>query len=74
MSRRVYRKDHQEVVIESIGEATKGADGDDIWSVTTSVEEGISVRSILYTSEVKELVTKLEEKFWKKESSDAKAT
>lgn len=65
MSKRVYKKEHQEVLIESVGPISQTEN--DIWYVTATLEVDLSIRSIWYTHEVKELIAGLESKGWKKE-------
>jgi len=74
MSRRVYTKDHQSVMIESTGTPVKNATDEDIWYVTTKLEEGIEISSILWTSQVKEILARLEAANWKKEATGEKET
>lgn len=74
MSRRVYKKDHQSVIIESTGEPKNPPEDDDIWHVTAVLEEGVEIRSILWTTQVKELVAQLGLKNWIKEVQGEKET
>jgi hypothetical protein len=69
MSRRIYTKAHQRVIIESIG---KPLPDQDIWSCTTVLEKEAEVRAILFTEQVKELLARLELTGWKKESPGEK--
>lgn len=64
MSQRIYIKDLNKIIIESIGSTTQD---DDIWYVTALFSGNVEIGSIKFTYEVKELVIQLERLGWKKE-------
>ena len=74
MSQRTYKKDHQSVVIESTGDTKKTPEDNDIWHTTVTLDEGVVFSSILWTTQVKELIAQLSSKGWKKEELGEKET
>ena len=74
MSQRIYKKEQQRVIIESLGDHPKSPDEEDIWNVTVVLEVGTEIRSILWTSQVKDLIAQIEQKDWKKEGLGEKET
>jgi hypothetical protein len=57
------------VIIESIGASDPKSEGEDVWRVTHKMGT-IEFPSIMWSSQVKELVTELEKQSWVKETGE----